>query len=282
MNNATTLCHDKGGFSFRRLWQLLYLDIAFYYKQHLGLLLGGALFAFIPIILTELISLLFNSRLQYSEELLIVSSSAAAIYVSLMVMMLYNKKIHDRISPLYLQIPATSLEKYVSIVIMTVLFLVFAGLIGPICWTIYMLTGVPSGAVSLPLHYGNFFYVTGWLSLRDPKVWRLILYVGINLASYSIYLYSLIRAKKPIQAILWLLAIYVGIFVLLQIGVFFLMNNILDGVSINLSYDGNYLEIFSDSNSWYLSPLPFSFIPFLFAALALWLSYRVLHKKQIK
>ena len=141
--NLTTAAPKTGdsSFSFKRLGQLLRLDFAFHHRQWIQLLIGGFLAASIPVIVSALSGLLFGMGWSANEarSLYLACLYCSFLAVSLGAMISYNQRVNASLSPLYLQIPASATEKYISLLLLTLVLHIITPLLGAIAWTVYML-----------------------------------------------------------------------------------------------------------------------------------------------
>lgn len=121
--NLTTAAPKTGvsSFSFKRLGKLLRLDFAFHHRQWIQILIGGFLAAFMPVIVSVLNVLLFEMGWSAGEfrTVYIACLYCSLLAVSLGVMISYNQRVNAPLSPLYLQIPASATEKYISLLLLT-------------------------------------------------------------------------------------------------------------------------------------------------------------------
>lgn len=141
--NLTTAAPKTGvsSFSFKHLGQLLKLDFAFHHRQWIQILIGGFLAASIPVIVSVLTTLLFGmGGSDFSaRSVYFACQYCSLLAVSLGVMISYNQRVNAPLSPLYLQIPASATEKYVSLLLLTLVLHIITPLLGAIAWTVYML-----------------------------------------------------------------------------------------------------------------------------------------------
>lgn len=280
-----TLSMPQPRFSLRRVGRLMRLDIDFYCRQMLQTLLSGFLAGFIPIVLYVLISVITGSPLEYrSASVLFFCSLSVFIAIGINVLLTYNRKIHTLSSPLFLQVPATTLEKFCSLLLMTLALLIAGNLLGPVVWIIYMLSGVLQGIIPFSAIYAGLRDSFGSLSassLGSFGSWYLFL---TAISSYSIYFYSMVRPRKAGHTILWCMGIYIGLCLCLLIAAT-IANNLWDfSIIRSVRLDdqtGSYVEIVTADSITSVSMHLLSIPGYLFTLLMLWLSYRSLRKKQV-
>ena len=246
--NLTTAAPKTSGssFSFKRLGQLLRLDFAFHHRQWIQILIGGFLAASIPVVVTVLTTLLFGMG---GSDFSARSVYFACLYCSLLavslgVMISYNQRVNAPLSPLYLQIPASATEKYVSLLLLTLVLHIITPLLGVVAWTVYMLIQALldegqvlefySQILTDPIGYGN-----KW----QQYAWAVSMMIAGQLASYATYLYCIISARKPLRAVLRFMGIGFVIFIVSMIGVGTLMH-LLDIGNIDADDTENYLVFY--------------------------------------
>lgn len=276
--------NGRSTFSFKRLGQLLRLDFAFHHRQWLQLLIAGFLAASMPVIISVLTTLVFGrGGSDFSARGVYYSCLYGSLLaMSVGTMISYNARVNAPLSPLYLQIPASATEKYISLFLLTLALHIITPILGVIAWSIYMLIWalLEGGHIlsayfeilTKPLSDGNTL-------LRDA--WSISLMISIQLASYATYLYCIISARKPIRAILRYFGIGFGIFIILMLGISALIN--LGNIdSIGSDQTGRY-AVFHLGNGDELSISLFALtIPVYFYAFAMvWLGLRSLRRKQV-
>ena len=284
--NLTTAAPKTGGssFSFKRLGKLLRLDFAFHHRQWIQILIGGFLAASIPVIVLVLTSLLFG--MDGSE------SSARSVYfacqycsflaVSLGVMISYNQRVNAPLSPLYLQIPASATEKYVSLLLLTLVLHIITPLLGVVAWTVYMLIwALMEGSQVLALYPKILTDPLGYDNESLQYAWSVSLMIGMQLAGYATYLHCIISARKPLRAVLRFLGIGFGIFVVSMLGVS-MMIHLLDIGSISPDETVHYLVVYlRNGDELSISLLAMTIPVYLYAFAMVWLGLRSLRRKQV-
>ena len=284
--NLTTAAPKAGGssFSFNRLGKLLRLDFAFHHRQWLQLLIGGFLAASIPVIVSILSALLFGMGWSAGgfRAVYFACQYCSFLAVSLGVMISYNKRVNAPLSPLYLQIPASATEKYISLLILTLVMHIITPLLGVIAWTVYMLIWVLiDGSQVLALYPEILTDPLGYDNAALQYGWSISLMISMQLAGYATYLYCIISARKPLRAVLRFMGIGFGIFVVSMLGVSMLMH-LLDIGTISPDETERYL-VFYLGNGDELSISLFALtIPlYLYAFAMIWLGLRSLRRKQV-
>ena len=202
--------------------------------------------------------------------------------VSLGVMISYNKRVNAPLSPLYLQIPASATEKYISLLLLTLVLHIITPLLGAIAWTVYMLIwALMEGSQVLALYPQILTNPLGYDNESLQYAWAVSLMIGMQLAGYATYLFCIISARKPLRAVLRFMGIGFGIFVVSMLGVSMLMH-LLDIGSISPDETERYL-VFYLGNGDELSISLFALtIPFyLYAFAMVWLGLRSLRRKQV-
>lgn len=284
--NLTTAAPKTGvsSFSFKRLGQLLKLDFAFHHRQWIQILIGGFLAASIPVIVSVLSALLFGMGWSAGgfRAVYFACQYCSFLAVSLGVMISYNKRVNAPLSPLYLQIPASATEKYISLLILTLVLHIITPLLGAIAWTVYMLIwALMEGSQVLALYPQILTNPLGYDNESLQYAWAVSLMIGMQLAGYATYLFCIISARKPLRAVLRFMGIGFGIFVVSMLGVSMLMH-LLDIGSISPDETERYL-VFYLGNGDELSISLFALtIPFyLYAFAMVWLGLRSLRRKQV-
>ena len=284
--NLTTAAPKAGGssFSFNRLGKLLRLDFAFHHRQWLQLLIGGFLAASIPVIVSILSALLFGMGWSAGgfRAVYFACQYCSFLAVSLGVMISYNKRVNAPLSPLYLQIPASATEKYISLLILTLVMHIITPLLGVIAWTVYMLIWtLMEGSQVLALYPEILTDPLGYDNAALQYGWSISLMISMQLAGYATYLYCIISARKPLRAVLRFMGIGFGIFVVSMLGVSMLMH-LLDIGTISPDETERYL-VFYLGNGDELSISLFALtIPlYLYAFAMIWLGLRSLRRKQV-
>ena len=284
--NLTTAAPKTGvsSFSFKRLGQLLKLDFAFHHRQWLHILLGGFLAASRPVIVSVLSDLLFGMGWSEGEfrAIYITCLYSSFLAVFLGVMISYNKRVNAPLSPLYLQIPASATEKYISLLILTLVLHIITPLLGAIAWTVYMLIwALLEGSQVLALYPQILTDPLGYDNESLQYAWAVSLMIGMQLAGYATYLYCIISARKPIRAILRFLGIGFVIFIVLMLGVSMLMH-LLDIGNISPDETERYLVFYLRNGDELSISLLAMTIPFyLYAFAMVWLGLRSLRRKQV-
>lgn len=284
--NLTTAAPKTGvsSFSFKRLGKLLRLDFAFHHRQWIQILIGGFLAAFMPVIVSALSGLLFGVGWSANEARVIYLAClhCSFLAVSLGVMISYNQRINAPLSPLYLQIPASATEKYISLLLLTLVMHIITPLLGAIAWTVYMLIwALVDGSQVLALYSQILTNPLGYENESLQYAWAVSMMIAMNLAGYATYLYCIISARKPLRAVLRFMGIGFLIFVISVIGVS-ILKNLLDIGNIDADQTENYL-VFYLGNGDELSISLFALtIPlYLYAFAMVWLGLRSLRRKQV-
>ena len=284
--NLTTAAPKTGdsSFSFKRLGKLLRLDFAFHHRQWLQILIGGFLAASIPVIVSILSALLFGMGWSAGgfRAVYFACQYCSFLAVSLGVMISYNQRVNAPLSPLYLQIPASATEKYISLLLLTLVMHIITPLLGAIAWTVYMLIwALLEGSQVLALYPQILTNPLGYDSESLQYGWSISLMISMQLAGYATYLYCIISARKPLRAVLRFMGIGFGIFVVSMLGVSMLMH-LLDIGSISPDETERYL-VFYLGNGDELSISLFALtIPiYLYAFAMVWLGLRSLRRKQV-
>lgn len=275
---------DVSSFSFKRLGQLLKLDFAFHHRQWLHILLGGFLAASIPVIVSVLSALLFGMGWSEGEfrAIYIACLYSSFLAVFLGVMISYNKRVNAPLSPLYLQIPASVTEKYISLLLLTLVLHIITPLLGAIAWTVYMLIwALLEGSQVLALYSQILTDPLGYDNESLQYAWAVSLMIGMQLVGYATYLYCIISARKPIRAILRFLGIGFVIFIVSMLGVSMLMH-LLDIGTIGPDETEHYLVLYLGNGDELSISLLAMTIPFyLYAFAMVWLGLRSLRRKQV-
>ncbi|WP_308592864.1 hypothetical protein [uncultured Porphyromonas sp.] len=284
--NLTTAAPKTGdsSFSFKRLGQLLRLDFAFHHRQWIQILIGGFLAASIPVIVSALSGLLFGTAWSSGEArgIYLACLYCSFLAVSLGVMISYNQRVNAPLSPLYLQIPASATEKYVSLLLLTLVLHIITPLLGAVAWTVYMLIwalvdgsqvlALYSEALTDPLNYDNTLLQYGW---------SLSLMIAMQLAGYATYLYCIISARKPLRAVLRFMGIGFVIFIVSVLGVSMLMH-LLDIGTIRPDDTLRYLVFYlGNGDELSISLLALTIPIYLYAFAMVWLGLRSLRRKQV-
>lgn len=275
---------DVSSFSFKRLGQLLKLDFAFHHRQWLHILLGGFLAASIPVIVSVLSDLLFGMGWSEGEfrAIYITCLYSSFLAVFLGVMISYNKRVNAPLSPLYLQIPASATEKYISLLLLTLVLHIITPLLGAIAWTVYMLIwALLEGSQVLALYSQILTNPLGYDNESLQYAWAVSLMIGMQLAGYATYLYCIISARKPLRAVLRFMGIGFVIFIVLMLGVSMLMH-LLDIGSISPDETERYLVLYlSNGDELSISLFAMSIPVYLYAFVMVWLGLRSLRRKQV-
>ncbi len=284
--NLTTAAPKTGGssFSFKRLGKLLRLDFAFHHRQWIQILIGGFLAASIPVIVSALSGLFFGTGWSAGEArgIYLACLYGSFLAVSLGVMISYNQRVNAPLSPLYLQIPASATEKYISLLLLTLVLHIITPLLGAVAWTVYMLIwalvdgsqvlALYSEALTDPLNYDNTLLQYGW---------SLSLMIAMQLAGYATYLYCIISARKPLRAVLRFMGIGFVIFIVSVLGVSMLMH-LLDIGSIRPDDTLRYLVFYlGNGDELSISLLALTIPIYLYAFAMVWLGLRSLRRKQV-
>lgn len=285
--NLTTAAPKTGGssFSFKRLGQLLRLDFAFHHRQWIQILIGGFLAASIPVVVSVLTSLLFGMEISdfSARSVYFACLYCSLLAVSLGVMISYNQRVNAPLSPLYLQIPASATEKYVSLILLTLALHIITPLLGAITWTVYMLIwALMDGSQVLTLYPDILTDPLCYYGVSPQYGWNVSLMIGMQLAGYATYLYCVISARKPLRAVLRFLGIGFGIFVVSMLGMSMMMH-LLDIGSISPDETNRYLVFYLDNGDELSISLLAMTIPFyLYAFAMVWLGLHSLRRKQVK
>ncbi len=284
--NLTTAAPKAGGssFSFKRLGKLLRLDFAFHHRQWIQILIGGFLAAFMPVIVSVLNVLLFEMGWSAGEfrTIYIACLYCAFLAVSLGVMISYNQRVNAPLSPLYLQIPASATEKYISLLLLTLVLHIITPLLGVIAWTVYMLIwALLEGSQVLALYSQILTNPLGYDNESLQYAWAVSLMIGMQLAGYATYLFCIISARKPLRAVLRFMGIGFGIFVVSMLGVSMMMH-LLDIATISPDETERYLVFYLRNGDELSISLLAMTIPFyLYAFAMVWLGLRSLRRKQV-
>lgn len=284
--NLTTAAPKTGdsSFSFKRLGQLLKLDFAFHHRQWIQILIGGFLAASIPVVVSALSGLLFGMAWSANEarSLYLACLYCSFLAVSLGVMISYNQRVNAPLSPLYLQIPASATEKYISLLLLTLALQIITPFLGAVAWTVYMLIwalvdgsqvlALYSEVLTDPLDYDNTPLQYGW---------SMSLMIAMQLAGYATYLYCIISARKPLRAVLRFMGIGFLIFVVSVLGVSTLMH-LLDIGTIGPDETLRYLVLYlGNGDELSISLLAMTIPVYLYAFVMVWLGLRSLRRKQV-
>ena len=284
--NLTTAAPKTGvsSFSFKRLGKLLRLDFAFHHRQWLQLLIGGFLAASIPVIVSILSALLFGMGWSAGgfRAVYFACQYCSFLAVSLGVMISYNKRVNAPLSPLYLQIPASATEKYISLLILTLVMHIITPLLGVIAWTVYMLIWtLMEGSQVLALYPEILTDPLGYDNAALQYGWSISLMISMQLAGYATYLFCIISARKPLRAVLRFMGIGFGIFVVSMLGVSMLMH-LLDIGTISPDETERYLVFYlGNGDELSISLLAFTIPIYLYAFAMIWLGLRSLRRKQV-
>ena len=284
--NLTTAAPKTGvsSFSFKRLGQLLKLDFAFHHRQWLQILIGGFLAASIPVIVSVLSALLFGMGWSAGgfRAVYFACLYCSLLAVSLGVMISYNQRVNAPLSPLYLQIPASATEKYVSLLLLTLVLPIITPILGVIAWTIYMLIwALIDGSQVLALYPEILTEPLGYNNVSLQYGWSISLMIAMQLAGYATYLYCIISARKPLRAVLRFMGIGFLIFVVSVLGVSMLMH-LLDIGTIGPDETENYLVLYlGNGDELSISLLAMTIPVYLYAFAMVWLGLRSLRRKQV-
>lgn len=285
--NLTTAAPKAGGssFSFKRLGKLLQLDFAFHHRQWLQLLIGGFLAAFMPVIVSILSDLLLFDMAWRPDDfraIYIACLYCSFLAVSLGVMISYNQRVNAPLSPLYLQIPASATEKYISLLLLTLVLHIITPLLGAIAWTVYMLIrALLDGSQVLEFYSQILTDPLGYGNKWQQKAWAVSMMIAGQLASYATYLYCIISARKPLRAVLRFMGIGFVIFVISVVGVGTLMH-LLDIGKIDPDDTENYLVFYlGNGDELSISLLAMTIPVYLYAFAMIWLGLRSLRRKQV-
>lgn len=284
--NLTTAAPKTGvsSFSFNRLGKLLRLDFAFHHRQWLQILIGGFLAASIPVIVSILSALLLGMGWSAGgfRAVYFACLYCSLLAVSLGVMISYNQRVNAPLSPLYLQIPASATEKYISLLLLTLVLHIITPLLGVIAWTVYMLIwALLEGSQVLALYSQILTNPLGYDNESLQYAWAVSLMIGMQLAGYATYLFCIISARKPLRAVLRFMGIGFGIFVVSMLGVSMLMH-LLDIGTISPDETERYLVLYLRNGDELSISLLAMTIPFyLYAFAMVWLGLRSLRRKQV-
>lgn len=284
--NLTTAAPKTGvsSFSFKRLGQLLRLDFAFHHRQWIQILIGGFLAASIPVIVSVLSDLLFGMGWSAGgfRAVYFACQYCSFLAISLGVMISYNQRVNAPLSPLYLQIPASATEKYISLLLLTLVMHIITPLLGAIAWTVYMLIwALLEGSQVLALYPQILTNPLGYDSESLQYAWAVSLMIGMQLAGYATYLYCIISARKPLRAVLRFMGIGFGIFVVSVLGIS-ILKNLLDIGNIDADQTEHYVVFYLGNGDELSISLLAMTIPFyLYAFAMVWLGLRSLRRKQV-
>lgn len=284
--NLTTAAPKTGvsSFSFKRLGKLLRLDFAFHHRQWLQILIGGFLAASMPVVVSILSFLLFgmNGGAGEYRAIYFACQYCSFLAVSLGVMISYNQRVNAPLSPLYLQIPASATEKYVSLLLLTLVLHIITPLLGAVAWTVYMLIwALMEGSQVLALYSQILTNPLGYDNESLQYAWAVSLMIGMQLAGYATYLYCIISARKPLRAVLRFLGIGFVIFIVSMLGVSMLMH-LLDIGSISPDETERYLVFYlGNGDELSISLLAMTIPVYLYAFAMIWLGLRSLRRKQV-
>lgn len=284
--NLTTAAPKTGvsSFSFKRLGKLLRLDFAFHHRQWIQILIGGFLAAFMPVIVLALSGLFFGTGWSAGEArgIYLACLYCSSLAVSLGVMISYNQRINAPLSPLYLQIPASVTEKYISLLILTLVLHIITPLLGAIAWTVYMLIwALVDGSQVLALYSEVLTDPLGYDNVSLQYAWAVSLMIGMQLAGYATYLYCIISARKPLRAVLRFMGIGFLIFVVSVLGVSMLMH-LLDIGTIGPDDTEHYLVLYlGNGDELSISLFALTIPVYLYAFAMVWLGLRSLRRKQV-
>lgn len=284
--NLTTAAPKTGvsSFSFKRLGKFLRLDFAFHHRQWIQILIGGFLAASIPVIVSILSALLFGMGWSAGgfRAVYFACLYCSLLAVSLGVMISYNQRVNAPLSPLYLQIPASATEKYISLLLLTLVLHIITPLLGVIAWTVYMLIwALLEGSQVLALYSQILTNPLGYDNESLQYAWAVSLMIGMQLAGYATYLFCIISARKPLRAVLRFMGIGFGIFVVSMLGVSMMMH-LLDIGTISPDETERYLVFYLRNGDELSISLLAMTIPFyLYAFAMVWLGLRSLRRKQV-
>lgn len=284
--NLTTAAPKTGvsSFSFKRLGKLLRLDFAFHHRQWQQILIGGFLAASIPVIVSILSALLFGMGWSAGgfRAVYFACLYCSLLAVSLGVMISYNQRVNAPLSPLYLQTPASATEKYISLLLLTLVLHIITPLLGVIAWTVYMLIwALLEGSEVLALYSQILTNPLGYDNESLQYAWAVSLMIGMQLAGYATYLFCIISARKPLRAVLRFMGIGFGIFVVSMLGVSMMMH-LLDIGTISPDETERYLVFYLRNGDELSISLLAMTIPFyLYAFAMVWLGLRSLRRKQV-
>ncbi len=202
--------------------------------------------------------------------------------VSLGAMISYNQRVNASLSPLYLQIPASATEKYVSLLLLTLALQIITPFLGAVAWTVYMLIwALVDGSQVLALYSQALTDPLGYDNASLQYAWAVSLMIGMQLAGYATYLYCIISARKPLRAALRFMGIGFGIFVVSVLGVSMLMH-LLDIGTISPDETEHYVVFYLGNGDEFSISLLAMTIPFyLYAFAMVWLGLRSLRRKQV-
>ena len=284
--NLTTAAPKTGVsfFSFKRLGKLLRLDFAFHHRQWIQILIGGFLAASIPVIVLALSGLLFGTGWSANEarSIYLACQYCSFLAVSLGVMISYNQRINAPLSPLYLQIPASATEKYISLLLLTLVLPIITPILGVIAWTIYMLIwALIDGSQVLALYPEILTDPLGYDNESLQYAWAVSLMIGMQLAGYATYLFCIISARKPLRAVLRFMGIGFGIFVVSML-VVSMMIHLLDIGTIRPDETERYLVLYlGNGDELSISLFAMTIPVYLYAVAMVWLGLRSLRRKQV-
>ena len=283
--NLTTAAPKTGGssFSFKRLGKLLKLDFAFHHRQWIQILIGGFLAASIPVIVSVLSALLFGMGWSAGDFRAVYFAClyCSSLAVSLGVMISYNQRVNAPLSPLYLQIPASATEKYISLLLLTLVLHIITPLLGAIAWTVYMLIWtLLEGSQVLALYPQILTNPLGYDNESLQYAWAVSLMIGMQLAGYATYLFCIISARKPLRAVLRFMGIGFVIFIVSVLGVSMLMH-LLDIDNIDVDQERYLVFYLGNGDELSISLLALTIPAYLYAFAMVWLGLRSLRRKQV-
>ena len=285
--HSTTATTSKAGgssLSFKRLGQLLQLDFAFHHRQWIQILTAGLLAAFVPVIVSALLGMLFGMGGNATDARGIYTAClyCGFLAVSTATLISYNKRVNGHYSPLSLQIPASATEKYISLILLTLALHIITPLLGAVAWTLYMLFWALIDGVQVLAQYPEVLIdPLGYSKPSLDFAWTVSLMISMQLASYATYIYCLISARKPIRAILRFMGIGFGLFVLSVLGVSMLMH-LLDICTISPDMSGHYMVLEFEQGELSISLLAMTIPIYLYAFAMIWLGLGSLRRKQVK
>ena len=197
-------------------------------------------------------------------------------------MISYNQRVNAPLSPLYLQIPASATEKYISLLILTLVLHIITPLLGAVAWTVYMLIrALLDGSQVLEFYSQILTDPLGYGNKWQQYAWAVSMMIAGQLASYATYLYCIISARKPLRAVLRFMGIGFVIFVISVVGIGTLMH-LLDIGKIDPDDTENYLVFYlGNGDELSISLLAMSIPVYLYAFAMVWLGLRSLRRKQV-
>ena len=197
-------------------------------------------------------------------------------------MISYNQRVNAPLSPLYLQIPASATEKYISLLLLTLVLHIITPLLGAVAWTVYMLIwALMEGSQVLALYPQILTDPLGYDNAALQYGWSISLMISMQLAGYATYLYCIISARKPLRAVLRFMGIGFGIFVVSML-VVSMMIHLLDIGTIRPDETERYLVLYlGNGDELSISLFAMTIPVYLYAVAMVWLGLHSLRRKQV-